>query len=637
MLTNQPEPISIVAYEGNPLSLSLDFGQSAVPETFFARVRYAGTATKLGNQLPAGSQPTVSMAGSQALISWASTAVLQPRTWLEIGWNGLVLIAGYIQLTRNTAGTGARLQTDITVTVSGALPVAIALVGSGSGSGGGGGDWASITGKPAAFPPIAHNHDERYYTEAEADDRFQPKGAAADWNSISSKPASYPPSAHNHDDRYYTESEADARFKPNSYQPDWSGITGKPLTFTPAAHNQDASTITSGVLSVDRLPNIPIEKLPVLPGQKPVVSSGGLANLTTAQQAEIGAGTVVTTTDGFRWVYSGTGDKTQAASYTQLADITPDWNAISGKPGSFPSSVAEVSGLSAELAGKVNQEAGKGLSSQDFTLTEKNKLGNIQAGATANATNEQLRDRGTHTGAQAMDTITGLQQALDGKAEEDHNHDGLYKPANYAPTFGDIFPVKTQAQRQAMTPGSAWVGVAQVDGASGLYYWNPTAQAWVGPLGQVTNPPTSPTYQSLSISGPNPKNINEGGTYQATVTALYSDGSTQDVTSQATLGVTEGTISAAGLVSVAANAIQGDNRNMTVTASWNGKTAPDLTLAIIDSTPSPVPRSAYSLAATSPGRNLVPNTTYGTTTDYTGRNITATPQDAGAIDYDSYS
>jgi hypothetical protein len=39
-------------------------------------------------------------------------------------------------------------------------------------SGGGSSAWADITGKPATFPPDAHNHDDRYYTEAEADGRY---------------------------------------------------------------------------------------------------------------------------------------------------------------------------------------------------------------------------------------------------------------------------------------------------------------------------------------------------------------------------------------------------------------------------------------------------------------------------------
>ena len=44
------------------------------------------------------------------------------------------------------------------------------------------------------------------------------------------------------------------------------------------------------------------------------------------------------------------------------------------------------------------------------------KLALVADGATANATDADLRDRTTHTGEQAISTVTGLQAALDGKA-----------------------------------------------------------------------------------------------------------------------------------------------------------------------------------------------------------------------------
>ena len=88
-----------------------------------------------------------------------------------------------------------------------------------------------------------------------------------------------------------------------------------------------ASDILSGTFDIARIP--------VVPSQKQVVSSGTIANLTTAQQTEIGQGTIVTTTDGRRWVYTGTGSKVLEASYITLADVSPDWNAIDNKPTSF--------------------------------------------------------------------------------------------------------------------------------------------------------------------------------------------------------------------------------------------------------------------------------------------------------------
>lgn len=50
-----------------------------------------------------------------------------------------------------------------------------------------------------------------------------------------------------------------------------------------------------------------------------------------------------------------------------------------------------------------------------FTDAEKTKLAAIAAGATANATDAQLRDRTTHTGTQPISATAGLQSALDAK------------------------------------------------------------------------------------------------------------------------------------------------------------------------------------------------------------------------------
>lgn len=102
-------------------------------------------------------------------------------------------------------------------------------------------------------------------------------------------------------------------------------------TFDPALFDRKAD-----LLSADRITGVlPVDRIPVLPSQRQFASSGGLANLTTAQQAEIGQGSIVTTTDGFRYVYSGEGSKTLATSYVVLADTTPEWSSISGKPSTF--------------------------------------------------------------------------------------------------------------------------------------------------------------------------------------------------------------------------------------------------------------------------------------------------------------
>lgn len=94
-----------------------------------------------------------------------------------------------------------------------------------------------------------------------------------------------------------------------------------------------------------------------------IVSSGSLTNLTSTQQSNIVLGTVVTTTDGKRWIYSGAGSKTSSNSYIELADVTPDWSVISGKPSTFtptlPSALAgQVLGYNGSVWVAVNQMAG---------------------------------------------------------------------------------------------------------------------------------------------------------------------------------------------------------------------------------------------------------------------------------------
>lgn len=80
-----------------------------------------------------------------------------------------------------------------------------------------------------------------------------------------------------------------------------------------------------------------------------------------------------------------------------------------------PADKSKINGLDLALANKVDKVAGKGLSTEDYTTVEKNKLAAVQNGATANSTDAQLRDRSTHTGTQAISTVISLQAALDAK------------------------------------------------------------------------------------------------------------------------------------------------------------------------------------------------------------------------------
>jgi hypothetical protein len=105
-------------------------------------------------------------------------------------------------------------------------------------------------------------------------------------------------------------------------------------TFAAASHNHDASTITTGVLDPARIP--------VLFSGVQVVSSGGIAALDAGQQTTVTAGAIVTTTDGRRWVYTGSGSKTSEASYIECADVTPDWTVVANKPSGLDALAARL-------------------------------------------------------------------------------------------------------------------------------------------------------------------------------------------------------------------------------------------------------------------------------------------------------
>lgn len=153
-----------------------------------------------------------------------------------------------------------------------------------------------------------------------------------------------------------------------------------------------------------------------------------------------------------------------------------------------------------------------------MSSADKAKLDGIQPGATANATDAQLRDRSTHTGTQPIASVAGLQAALDAKLDAARvgAADGvaplgpdLKVPAAYLPAYVDdvlefasvaAFPATGEAgkiyvARNAGTPadpsrayrwsGSAYIEIspspgstdAVPEGAANLYFTDARARA----------------------------------------------------------------------------------------------------------------------------------------------------------------
>lgn len=167
---------------------------------------------------------------------------------------------------------------------------------------------------------------------------------------------------------------------------------------------------------------------------KVIVSSGGLADLTSEQQAQITQGVVVVTTDGYRWVFSGVGSVTNQANYVQLADITPEWGAITGKPTSFAPSAHKSSHATGGADAIAPSDIGAAAASHTHAIADTTGL---QTALDAKAPLASPTFTGTVSGitkgmvglgsvdntSDANKPIsTATQTALDGKAAASHIH-----------------------------------------------------------------------------------------------------------------------------------------------------------------------------------------------------------------------
>jgi hypothetical protein len=82
-----------------------------------------------------------------------------------------------------------------------------------------------------------------------------------------------------------------------------------------------------------------------------------------------------------------------------------------------------------------------------MSSADKTKLNGIATSATANSTDAQLRDRATHTGTQAISTVTGLQTALDGTVNITANQSiGGMKTFTGTTTFSGLVNVNNELQ-----------------------------------------------------------------------------------------------------------------------------------------------------------------------------------------------
>lgn len=154
----------------------------------------------------------------------------------------------------------------------------------------------------------------------------------------------------------------------------------------------------------------------------------------------------------------------------------------------------------------------------------KTKLDGIAAGATANATDAQLRDRSTHTGTQAISTVTGLQPALDGKINTSERGvsggiptlDQFARiPASQLPSYvDDVLEYPTRQDFPATGEGGKiYIAINQGTAANPTVWWR-----WTGTT-YVDIPPSPGTTDAL-VEGSTNLYFNESRVRNTVLTGL---------------------------------------------------------------------------------------------------------------------
>ena len=195
--------------------------------------------------------------------------------------------------------------------------------------------------------------------------------STVEWTTVLNKPTSFAPSTHTHL---------------------WADITDKPTEFTPVPHNHTISEVT-GLQSV-------------------IDAKADKSQILTQQQFK----------DSVAAMFQSGTHTNVSVSYDSVAG-TINLSAVGGGGASVDEEevqdwvgnlITQGTGISV-VYDDVGNVLSIGLSGVSFTSADKAKLDGIAANATANSTDSQLRNRSTHTGTQAISTISGLQTALDGK------------------------------------------------------------------------------------------------------------------------------------------------------------------------------------------------------------------------------
>lgn len=185
----------------------------------------------------------------------------------------------------------------------------------------------------------------------------------------------------------------------------------------------------------------------------------------------------------------------QAPSYyAKASDIpnVPSWAMASSKPTYTATEVgaaaaehtheqADINGLSTALAGKVNTEGGKGLSTNDYTTTEKNKLAGIAEGAN-NYTHPATHPASMITGLSTVATSGSYNDLADKPniAEEINVDDAITETSQNPVTSAAIF--EALAGKAELGIGKVYIGF----GGTGIISASCTTQEFLDAMPELT-------------------------------------------------------------------------------------------------------------------------------------------------------
>jgi hypothetical protein len=180
-----------------------------------------------------------------------------------------------------------------------------------------------------------------------------------------------------------------------------------PGTVAAGEHTHSASDIVSGVL--------PLSVIPVIPGSQTIVVLGGLADLTTEEMDLIVSGSNVVTLDGRRFVYSGTGDKKEEASYILVGSANINYSEITNTPGN----ATTLSGGLMSAADKAKLDGvAAGANAYVHPITD----GNLHVRATGTTNNGKVLKAGASPGVFDWGTLNASEV---GAAASTHAHGNL--------------------------------------------------------------------------------------------------------------------------------------------------------------------------------------------------------------------